>query len=89
MLSYPPFTFVGDLATTSSNASSRSLSDKPQNFPALLGGSSKSFNLFYTPAVRLFSVAGQLLGFSVSREMEDWFELIQQYHYSHWSRQEP
>lgn len=37
VLSYPPFTFVGDLATTSSNASSRSLSDKPQNFPALLG----------------------------------------------------
>ena len=36
VLSHPPFTFVGDFSTTSSNASSCSLSVKPQNFPALL-----------------------------------------------------
>lgn len=37
-------------------------------------GSCKSLNPFYTPMVRLFSVAGQLLGLSVFREMEAWFD---------------
>lgn len=52
------------------------LSVKPQNSPALLGGPVRILSLFYRPLVRLCSATGQLLGFSVFREMEVWFDLI-------------
>lgn len=77
MLSHPPFTFVGDLSTTSSNASPHSLSWQDPELSSTARVSCQSLNLFYTPTMQLFHVTGHLLGFSVFREMEGQFKLIQ------------
>lgn len=69
------FHLCGELFTLSSNSSSCLVCQAPE-LSSIARGFHNSLNRFNTP-VKLFSVTGQLLGFSVFREMESWFELVQ------------